>query len=104
MKKALRALIVEDTADDADLLLADLSKAGYDVTYERVDTADAMKAALESDIWDVVLSDFSMPKFSGMGALAVLQATGRALPFIVISGTIGEEAAVSALKAGAHDF
>jgi two-component system cell cycle sensor histidine kinase/response regulator CckA len=104
MKKPLRALIVEDSASDAELLLADLSRADYDVTYERVDTADAMKAALERDTWDVVLSDFSMPRFSGMAALAVLQETGRDLPFIVISGTIGEEAAVSALKAGAHDF
>jgi two-component system cell cycle sensor histidine kinase/response regulator CckA len=104
MGKALRALLVEDSAADAELLLGELAHAGYDVTAERVQTADTMKAALGQVDWDVVLSDYSMPAFSGPAALAVLQAMDRDIPFIIVSGTIGEETAVTALKAGAHDF
>ena len=104
MGNSLRLLLVEDSENDAELIVRELEHAGYSIVHERVETAEELKAALTRGPWDVVLSDFSMPKFSGMGALAVLQATGRDLPFIVISGTIGEEAAVSALKAGAHDF
>jgi signal transduction histidine kinase len=104
MAKPLRALIVEDCEPDAELLLAALGAAGYAVTYERVETADTMRAALEHKQWDVVLSDYSLPQFSGPAALETLRATGQDLPFIIISGTIGEETAVSALKSGAHDF
>jgi two-component system cell cycle sensor histidine kinase/response regulator CckA len=103
LKKPLRALIVEDCEADAELLLAELARADYDVDWIRVQTADAMQAALEQK-WDVVLSDYSLPEFTGPAALALLQASGRDLPFIMVSGTIGEEAAVGALKAGANDF
>jgi two-component system cell cycle sensor histidine kinase/response regulator CckA len=102
--KSLRILLVEDSQSDADLLIADLTQAGYDITFERVETADAMTAALERGTWDLVLSDFSLPTFSAPAALAVLQQRGEDLPFIIVSGTIGEETAVTALKAGAHDF
>jgi PAS domain S-box-containing protein len=104
MKTPLRMLIVEDSNRDVELLLADLDRRGYDVTYQRVETAAAMRAALDGATWDAVVSDYSMPQFSGIAALEVLRASGQDLPFIIVSGTIGEESAVGALKAGAHDF
>src|SRR6266849_1035234 len=100
----IRALIVEDSAPDAELLVRELERSAYTVTYERVETAQAMEAALIRSDWDVVLSDYDLPRFSGPAAFALLRATGLDLPFIIISGTIGEDAAVTALKAGAHDF
>jgi two-component system cell cycle sensor histidine kinase/response regulator CckA len=102
--KPLRVLIVEDAKLDAELLLNELSRGGYDVSSERVETAEAMRGALGRASWDIVLSDYSLPTFSAPEALSVLQSTGCDLPFIIISGTIGEETAVAALKAGAHDF
>jgi signal transduction histidine kinase len=104
MDKPLRVLIVEDSEDDCELLVHQLEEGGYDLTHERVQTAEAMKTALGRAHWDVVLSDYSMPMFSGPAALEVLQATGSDVPFIIVSGTIGEETAVAALKAGAHDY
>ena len=104
MKKPLRALLVEDSEDDAELLLRELARSGYQVEHERVDTADAMRELLASREWDIVLSDYNMPEFDARGALAVLKESGSDLPFIIISGAIGEETAVGALKAGAHDF
>jgi two-component system cell cycle sensor histidine kinase/response regulator CckA len=100
----VRVLIVEDSEVDAELLLRELDLAGYAVTYERVQTAATMEAALRRGCWDLVISDYSMPTFSAPAALAVLQASGLDLPFIIVSGTIGEEVAVTALKAGANDF
>jgi two-component system, cell cycle sensor histidine kinase and response regulator CckA len=97
-------LLVEDVEADARLLLHELTRSGYDVSWERVYTALAMSAALESQRWDVVLSDYSMPSFSAPDALGVLRASGLDIPFIIVSGTIGEETAVSSLKAGACDF
>ena len=102
--KRLRVLIVEDSEDDALLLLHHLRRAGYQVTSRRVDTGEAMAAALAAQEWDVVLADYSLPQFDAPAALVLLQATGHDLPFIIISGTIGEETAVAALKSGAHDF
>ena len=100
----LRVLIVEDSPDDAALLEHLLRKDGYDVISERVDTAEAMRDALERQPWDLIISDHRMPKFSAPAALQVLKATGRDLPFIIVSGTIGDEEAVAAMKAGAHDY
>ena len=104
MRKPLRVLLVEDSEDDATLVLRELDRGGYDVVFEQVQTAEAMRAVLEKRSWDLVLSDFSMPAFNAPAALAVLQSTGLDIPFMVVSGTIGEESAVGALKAGAHDF
>ena len=104
MSKVLRALLVEDSPADAELLVHELKRAGYDLTFERVETADAMRDALARNQWDIVLSDYSLPTFSGPEALRVKQAMAEDIPFIIISGTIGEETAVSALKAGAQDF
>ena len=104
MRKPLRVLLVEDSEDDAELVLRALDRGQYDVTFERVQTAETMRSALERERWEIVLSDFSMPTFNAPAALAVLQESGLDIPFMVVSGTIGEESAVGALKAGAHDF
>jgi signal transduction histidine kinase len=100
----LRLLMVEDSEDDAALLLRELKRGGYDVTHQRVDTATDMLSALYSQNWDVVISDHSMPHFTGIEALHVLRSKGSQLPFIFVSGTIGEETAVNALKNGAQDY
>ncbi|MBI4322417.1 MAG: response regulator [Chloroflexi bacterium] len=104
MRKPLRVLIVEDSKADAELLLIELEKSGYDPTSERVDTAAGMSEALDRHNWDVILADYVMPRFSGLAALELLQARGIDLPFIVLSGQIGEEIAVATMKAGASDY
>jgi len=104
MSKPLRVLIVEDSEDDTLLLVNELERGGYDTTFERVETAEAMTAALEKQEWDIIISDYRMPRFSGPAALALFKETGLDLPFIVVSGTVGEETAVATMKAGAHDY
>jgi PAS domain S-box-containing protein len=100
----LRALIVEDSSDDATLMVRHLLRAGFDVTCERVETSADLTAALARQTWDVVLSDYQLPHLNGLGALRLVQASGQDVPFIIVSGTIGEDLAVSAMKAGAHDY
>ncbi|SPF38247.1 putative Histidine kinase [Syntrophobacter sp. SbD1] len=100
----LRVLIVEDSEDDALLLLRELRRGGYEPVYERVETRESMKKALENGTWDIVVSDFILPGFSGLAALDVLKQSGLDLPFIIVSGKIGENTAVDAMKAGAHDY
>jgi signal transduction histidine kinase len=104
MAKLLRALLVEDSEIDAQLLLRELQQSGYVVEYERVETRAAMQQSLSGGVWDVVLCDYSLPQFNAVNALRILKESGIDIPFIVISGTIQEEAAVNVLKAGAHDF
>jgi PAS domain S-box-containing protein len=104
MKPLLRVLIVEDSADDEAMLLEELRRGGFEVVHVRVQTAETMRAALTEQPWDVILSDYSMPRFTGLGALSVLKETGIDTPLIIASGTIGEETAVEALKGGASDF
>ena len=104
MRVPLRVLIAEDSEDDARLLLRELQRAGYEPTYERVDTPAAMASALDRHAWDLVIGDYSMPAFSGPAALALLRARDPDTPFIFVSGTIGEDVAVEAMKAGAQDF
>ncbi len=104
MSKPLRVLIVEDSEDDTALLLRELQHGGYAPTFERVDTPEAMSAALDQQKWELVLADWSMPRFSGLTALDLLKDKGLDLPFIIVSGVIGEETAVVAMKAGAHDY
>ena len=99
----LRLLLVEDSEDDAALVLAALS-AEFEVFPLRVENGPAMKQALNEQSWDAVLSDFNLPKFSTVGALDILKSSGLDIPFIVVSGCIGEEAAVALMKSGAHDF
>lgn len=100
----LHLLIVEDMEDDALLLLRELKRGGYEVNWRRVDTADDFIVAIESVAWDLVISDYSMPTFSGAEALKLLRARDPDMPFFLLSGAIGEDAAVEALKAGATDF
>jgi signal transduction histidine kinase len=103
VKKPLRVLIVEDSEDDAELLAIELHRAGYDVTSERVEDAETMAAVLDREPWDVVISDWTVPSFGAFPALKVVQEKGIDVPFIIMSGTIGEERAVEAMRAGAHD-
>jgi two-component system, cell cycle sensor histidine kinase and response regulator CckA len=100
----LRVLIIEDSGDDTALFLRELRRGGYDVVYERVDTPAAMISALKKQKWDLIISDYSMPHFSGVDALHALRSMGLEIPFIFVSGTIGEDVAVSALKDGAQDY
>jgi len=104
MGKPLRVLMVEDSEDDALLVLRELRAAGYDPTHERVDTAVALEASLDRHTWDLVIGDYSMPHFSGTAALAILRERGLDIPYICVSGTITEELAVAAMKAGANDY
>jgi len=104
MSKHLRVLLVEDSEDDAALLERALKKAGIQPAVERVETADAMKKALQKQEWDVVIADYVLPCFSGLDAINVLKKTGKDLPFIIVSGKIGEDTAVETMKAGAHDY
>jgi diguanylate cyclase (GGDEF)-like protein len=104
MSTSLRALIIEDSLTDLELLLNYLRESGYELVFDRVETAEAMQAALERQAWDVAISDHVMPRFSAPAALAILKERDRDLPFIIVSGGIGEEAAVALMKAGAHDY
>jgi two-component system, cell cycle sensor histidine kinase and response regulator CckA len=102
--KVLRALIADDSEDDVFFLLRELRKAGYELVYERVSTAPDMRAALERQTWDIVISDYEMPRFGGFEALQLLKESGHDLPFILVSAVVSEETAVAAMKAGAHDY
>jgi len=104
MSLPLRLLLVEDSEDDAVLLLRELRRGNYELTFERVDVPAAMLAALNRERWDLVICDYCMPHFSAPAALELLKETGLDLPFIIVSGTIGEDTAVAAMKAGAHDY
>ena len=101
---AMQLLIVEDSADDAELMIRALRRAGCDPTYERVDTPEAMRAALERGPLDLVIADYAMPHFSGLAALKMLQDRELDLPFILVSGSVGEDVAVAAIRAGAQDY
>jgi PAS domain S-box-containing protein len=100
----LRVLFVEDRSADVEALVRELERGGYDVTHGTVQTADQLGVALTQSEWDVVISNYSVPGFASSAALDFLQTRGVDLPFIIVSDTVGEEAAVTALKAGAHDF
>lgn len=100
----LKVLLVEDSPEDADLVLLELRRGGLQVRAQRVASAGAMSAALAGQRWDLVLSDYQMPGFGGMAALRLLQDTGLDIPFILVSGAVGEEEAVAAMKAGAHAY
>ncbi|HEX9614668.1 MAG TPA: response regulator, partial [Bacteroidota bacterium] len=104
MNEPLRVLIIDDSERDALLLVRALRKEGLELYSERIDTAETMERAVTARIWDVAISDCHMPDFTVEGAMAIWQKEGKDQPFIVVSGAIGEEEAVSLLKAGAHDF
>src|SRR5919106_5828043 len=104
MTLALKVLFIEDSENDALLLARELRRDGYDLVSERVETAEAMRSALRAKRWDLILSDYSMPHFKGTEALELVNEMGLDIPFIFVSGTIEEDTAVKAMKAGAHDY
>jgi PAS domain S-box-containing protein len=104
MKTHLQVLIIEDSEDDMLLTTRELRRGGYTFDYVRVDTAEDMEAALDRQCWDIAIADYTLPAFSGPAALEILQQRQLDLPFIIVSGTIGEEMAVAAMRAGAHDY
>ncbi|HEY6169986.1 MAG TPA: SpoIIE family protein phosphatase [Verrucomicrobiae bacterium] len=104
MNKPLRVLIVEDSEFDARLLVNMLRKGGYEPNYRRVETAEQMRSALAEQPWEIILSDYNLPMFSAPDALKTLQNSGLDIPFIIVSGGIGEDIAVASMKAGAHDY
>jgi PAS domain S-box-containing protein len=104
MTVPLRVLIVEDSEDDALLLAEALREGGYEPEYERVDSAEALNAALDAREWDVILADYSMPGFGGLHALKITREKDPDIPFILVSGTVGEEIAVEAMRVGCHDY
>src|SRR5690606_18807569 len=102
-KNILKVLIIEDSEDDAILLIRQLQRNGYTVQHQRVDTITALEQALHQS-WDIVLADYSMPNMSGMDALMRVRSKNSDIPFIFVSGTIGEELAVEAIRMGAQDY
>src|SRR5438874_355552 len=104
MNKPLQILIVEDSENDAELLKLELERAGYEPHCQRVETPQALSAALDRQGWDLVVADYIMPQFNGLAALALVKAKGLDLPFIIVSGHITDATDVAAMKSGAHDY
>jgi len=104
MSKTLRVLHVEDQERDVVLIARHLTKAGYELKSERVDTVEGMRTALEAGEWDVILCDYAMPHFDALRALGVRKEMKIDIPLLIISGTIGEAVAVEAMLAGANDY
>jgi len=104
MKELLKILLVEDSELDALLIVKLLQRGGYKIHWEMVETAEDMGKALQKNQWDLILSDYNMPRFNGMEALKVYQSHNLDIPFILVSGAIGEETSVKVMKAGAHDY
>lgn len=100
----LQVLFVEDSEDDAELVVLQLRAAGFEPAFQRVDDAESMQAALADSEWDVVLCDYNLPGFSASAALALVQKAQLDLPFLILSGVVSEDEAVSAMKSGAHDY
>lgn len=104
MSREIRVLVVEDSVPDTELLLRELCRNGYVPTHHRVETAEAMGEALDRERWDIVIADYTMPRFSAPAALEVLRARNLDIPFIILSGSIGEEAGAGAMTVGADDY
>ena len=104
MTRKLRVLNLEDSERDSLLLHRHIERAGYSVLMERVDTAHGFRAALNREVWDVILSDYTIPQFGALPALAILKEYSNDIPFIILSGNVGEEIAVEAMRSGAHDY
>ena len=103
-RQPLRLLLVEDNPDDAALVLRTLRRGGYEPDCHQVQTAEALEEALAHGVWEIVLSDYSLPQFDALRALYLLREQSVVLPFIIVSGSIGEETAVAAMRAGANDY
>jgi len=104
MEIPIRILIIEDSDTDKELLLYELKRGGYDVEYLCVETLEEMISALDQNEWDIIISDYSLPKFDGLSALKIAKKRNIDIPFILVSGTIGEELAVQAMKEGVSDY
>jgi PAS domain S-box-containing protein len=104
MPRPLAVLFVEDSENDAILMLAELEQGGFEVSWARVESADDMRRELARSSWDVILADYSLPQFSGVAALKLLRESCLDIPLILVSGTIGDERAVETLLSGAADF
>src|SRR5687768_16725545 len=102
--KPLKLLIIEDSEPDTLLVVREVRRHGYEVTYRCVKNATDFTDALEQEVWDIIISDYSMPNFSGMKALEILKDKALDIPFLIMSGIINEDLAVGALSAGASDF
>jgi len=102
--RPLRVLLVEDSGPDAELVRRELQRAGFELCMEKVAGAADFQAALERSPWDVVLSDYTLPHFSGKMALEILRGRSQDIPFIIVSGSLGEDVAVEMMRAGAQDF
>ena len=103
MPELLRILQIEDSESDAELIARRIAGGGYEVRARRVESGEAMRDAMREGPWDVIVSDYSLPGFDASAALELLKSTGQDIPFIVVSGAIGEETAVAMMRAGAHD-
>jgi CheY-like chemotaxis protein len=104
MDRLLRVLLVEDSEDDAALLIRELQRSGYNPHVLRVETPEAMNAALDAEDWDIILADYVLPRFSALGALVLLKKRGIDLPLIIVTGSVGEGIALAVTKAGARDY
>jgi signal transduction histidine kinase len=104
MNRPLRVLLIEDSESDAALVVRHLESGGYHVQADRVETAGALRTALDGATYDVIIADHHLPQFDAPAALAIVRENGQDIPFLVVSGTIGEELAVAIMKAGAHDY
>src|ERR1043166_4525121 len=104
MDKHLKLLIVEDSKIDAVLIIDELRTAGFEPVSKRIETPEDFKQALADEEWEIICSDYTMPRFTALVALKILQQSGLDIPFIVVSGSIGEELAVQALHKGADDY
>jgi signal transduction histidine kinase len=104
MSSSISVLSVEDSEDDMSLVVRELRRADFEPVHRRCESADGFLSLLDAGGWDVVIADYAMPRFSGMEALRLLRERDRELPFILVSGTVGEEIAVQSIKAGATDY
>jgi len=104
MSKKINVLLVEDSEDDAVLIKRELKKGNFNPNITRVETKNDMEKKLNEEKWDIVISDYVMPEFSGLDALKTIEKSKKDLPFIIVSGKIGEDTAVEAMKTGAHDY
>ena len=104
MPEQTKILIVEDSPDDCEFLIRHFKKAGIDPLYERVENESELKAALETKMWDAIICDFNLPQLNALEVLAIVKSRWPDLPFIVVSGSVGEERAVETMRAGADDY
>src|SRR5215467_6303354 len=104
MDRILNVLLVEDSEEDAELILLALKRGGFDALIQRVETRTAMESALHGGVWDVIVADYSMPRFTLEEALTIVRDRGLDIPFLIVSATIMEDVAIRAMRQGAHDF